>query len=170
MKLKTIFAAAALSAAIFSCGPKEQPLAEKLVGQWTGVDSVTMTISDSVKGDSTFTFAVPVEVNYFEDSTFTAVLKVNDSTQVSFGGVVTITDTTGATFTTSLVCGETTFEVTGAFAFEGETAVLTTSGAVEGKTRTSKAILTKVVVEEQPAEVPATDSAAVVAPADSTAK
>ncbi len=70
MKLKTIFAAAALSVALISCGPKQQPLSVQLVGQWTGNDSVTMTVKDSLGVDSTTKFVLPIEINYFEDSTF----------------------------------------------------------------------------------------------------
>ena len=47
MKLKSIFAAAAFCVALSSCGPKEKPLAEQLVGQWTGMDSITVTTVDS---------------------------------------------------------------------------------------------------------------------------
>lgn len=165
MKLKSIFAAAALSVALISCGPKQLPLSQQLVGQWTGVDSVAVTMTDSLGVDSTTSFTLPIELNYFEDSTFTAVVKVNDSTSVSFGGVATITDSS-AVFTTSIACGTITFAVEGSFAVAEDVLTVVGNGVAEGKTRVSKATLTRKV-EEQPVAEVAADTAAAV-PADTT--
>lgn len=163
MKLKSIFAAAALSVALISCGPKVQPLSEQLVGQWTGVDSVTLTVKDSLGVDSTTAFTLPIEFSYFEDSTFTAVLKVNDTTSVSFGGVVAVSDSS-ATFTTNVACGATTFQVEGSLAVANDVLTISCNGVAEGATRVGKATLTRKV-EEQPAAAPATET-----PADTTKK
>ncbi len=162
MKLKSIFAAAALSVALISCGPKQLPLSQQLVGQWQGVDSVKVTMTDSTGVDSTTSFTLPIELSYFEDSTFTAVLKVNDTTSVTFGGVATVTDSSAA-FTTSVACGTTTFAVEGTFAVAEDVLTVVCNGVAEGKTRVGKATLTRKV-EEAPAAAPA------AAPADTTKK
>ncbi len=168
MKLKSIFAAAALSVALISCGPKAKPLSEQLVGQWTGVDSVQLTVKDSLGVDSTTNFTLPIEFNYFEDSTFTAVLKVNDSTSVSFGGVATVKDSS-ATFTTSVACGTMTFAVEGTLSIANDVLTVNCNGVAEGATRVGKATLTRKVEEQAaPAEQPAAQPAE--QPADTTKK
>jgi|GEM_PF-5644313 len=90
MKLKTFFAAAAVVAALASCGPKAKPVSEQLVGQWTGLDSVKITVVDSTGNQVEQSFVAPVELDYLADSTFTAIIKVTDSTVITIGGVAAV--------------------------------------------------------------------------------
>ena len=90
MKVKSFFAIAALSVALVSCGTKEAPVSEQLVGQWTGMDAITVTVLDSTGTPMTQTMEAPIELEYLADSTFTAVVKVNDSTNVALGAVATV--------------------------------------------------------------------------------
>ncbi|MEN6619013.1 MAG: hypothetical protein ABFC28_05900 [Rikenellaceae bacterium] len=103
MKLKTFFAAAAFIVALASCGPKEQPISEKLVGQWTGMDSIAVTVVDSTGNSVVQELVAPIELEYLADSTFTAVITVNDSTTITVGGVATVADP-AVTFTGSMTC------------------------------------------------------------------
>lgn len=105
MKLKTFFAAAACIVALASCGPKEQSISEKLVGQWTGMDSISVTTVDSTGNSVVTDLVAPIELEYLADSTFTATITVNDSTVISVGGVASIAES-AVTFTGSMTCAQ----------------------------------------------------------------
>ena len=161
MKLKTIFAAAALSVALISCGPKQQPLSEQLVGQWTGNDSITLTVKDSAGVDSTTSMTLPIELNYSgADSTFSAVLTVNDTTSVNFTGVVTFADSVANFTSDNFVCGGTTFNLSGTMKVANDVLQVVYNGVADGKTRDGKATLTRKVEEQPAAEQPAAETAA----------
>jgi len=103
MKLKTIFAAAALIVALASCGPKAKPVSEQLVGQWTGMDSIAVTVVDSTGNSVVQEIVAPIELEYLADSTFTAVITINDTTSITLGGVATIAEP-AVTFTGTMTC------------------------------------------------------------------
>ena len=150
MKLKSIFAAAAFCVALSSCGPKEKPLAEQLVGQWTGMDSITVTTVDSTGTPTTTTMVCLIELEYLADSTFTAVIAINDSTKVDVKGDVIVNET-AVNFTGSLVCADKTLDLNGALNLQGADTLkvqLTGVKAEKGINHDGKATLTRKAVQQ----------------------
>lgn len=153
MKVKSILAVAALSVALVSCGTKEAPVSEQLVGQWTGVDSITVTVLDSLGTPTTTTIAAPIELEYIADSTFTAIVMVNDSTNVTLGGIATIADA-AVNFTGSMTCAQ-TLEVTGNMTLAGADTLYVNYTGVNAEARMThegKAMVVRKVVEAVPAQ------------------
>lgn len=153
MKVKSILAVAALSVALVSCGTKEAPVSEQLVGQWTGVDSITVTVLDSLGTPTTTTIAAPIELEYIADSTFTAIVMVNDSTNVTLGGIATIADA-AVNFTGSMTCAQ-TLEVTGNMTLAGADTLYVNYTGVNAEARMThegKAMVVRKAVEAVPAK------------------
>ena len=153
MKVKSFFAIAALSVALVSCGTKEAPVSEQLVGQWTGMDAITVTVLDSTGTPMTQTMEAPIELEYLADSTFTAVVMVNDSTNVALGAVATIANAL-VNFTGSMTCAQ-TLEVSGTLTLQGkDTLVLNYTGVntEAGITHEGKALVVRKVVEAAPVQ------------------
>jgi hypothetical protein len=153
MKVQTILAAAAISVALISCGTKEKPVSEQLVGQWTGVDSITVTVLDSLGTPTTQTIAAPIDLEYIADSTFTAVVKVNDSTNVTLGGIATIAEA-AVNFTGSMTCDQ-TLEVTGNMTLAGADTLYVNYTGVNAEARIThegKAMIVRKAVEAAPAK------------------
>ncbi len=149
MKLKTFFAAAAVVAALASCGPKAKPVSEQLVGQWTGLDSVKITVVDSTGNQVEQTFVAPIEFDYLADSTFTAVIKVTDSTVITIGGVAAVNGE-AVTFTGSMACSTETMDLTGDMVVLPESLTVNFSSVNVAATVNHKG---KAILTRKPAEV-----------------
>lgn len=91
MKTKS-FLLIALSVAfsLASCGRSGKSTAEKLVGLWTGIDTIQIASMDSVGNISVETIAVPVAVEYFVDTTMKGKVAYNDSTTANISAVVLV--------------------------------------------------------------------------------
>ena len=63
-----------------SCGNRSKSITEKLVGVWTGIDTIQIASMDSLGNISIETIAVPVAVEYFADTTMSGKVSYNDST------------------------------------------------------------------------------------------
>ncbi|OJV21513.1 MAG: hypothetical protein BGO30_02105 [Bacteroidetes bacterium 41-46] len=156
MKVKSFFALAALSVALVSCGTKEVPVSEQLVGQWTGMDAITVTVLDSTGAPVTQTMEAPVEFEYLADSTFTAIVMVNDSTNVTLGAVATVADAL-VNFTGTMNCAQ-TLEVSGNIVLQGaDTLVINYTGVntEAGITHEGKALVVRKAKTENVEAAPA---------------
>lgn len=149
MKLRTFFGVAAVVAALASCGPKEKPVSEQLVGQWTGIDSVKITVVDSTGSQVEQTFVAPVEFEYLADSTFTATIKVTDSTVITLGGVAVVNGE-AVTFTGSMACPQETMDLTGDMMIAAESLTVNFNAVNAATTVTHKG---KAILNRKPAEV-----------------
>ena len=70
MKTKSFLAIAILAAfSIVSCGTKDKSVTEKLVGVWTGIDTIQIASIDSLGNIAIETIAVPIAIEYFADTT-----------------------------------------------------------------------------------------------------
>jgi opacity protein-like surface antigen len=145
MKLKTFFAVAASVVALASCGQKAKPVSEQLVGQWTGTDSISITVVDSTGNQVAQEFVAPIDFEYFADSTFTGVIKINDSTSINVGGVATIAEDV-VTFTGSMQ-GVEPMDLSGTMTYvadpEGLKVTFTAVNAAANTTHSAKANLTR---------------------------
>ena len=152
MKVKSILAVAALGVALVSCGTKEAPVSEQLVGQWSGVDSITVTVIDSTGAAQETKMAAPIELEYLADSTFTAVIMVNDSTNVTVGGIATVADA-AVNFTGSMTCAQ-TLELSGNMTVASDTLYVNYTGvnAEAGITHNGVAKVIRKAVEAAPAQ------------------
>jgi hypothetical protein len=156
MKVKSFFALAALSVALVSCGTKEAPVSEQLVGEWTGMDAITVTVLDSTGTPATQMMEAPIEIQYLSDSTFTAVVMVNDSTNVTLGAVATVADAL-VNFAGTMNCAK-TLEVSGNITLQGaDTLVINYTGVntEAGLTHEGKAVVVRKAKTEVVEEVPA---------------
>ena len=63
---------------------------EKLVGVWTGIDTIQIATYDSIGNISIETIAVPVAVEYFADTTMSGKVSYNDSTTANISAVVIV--------------------------------------------------------------------------------
>ncbi len=143
MKLKSVFAAAAFCVALCSCGPKEQPLSEQLVGQWTGMDSIIVTAADSTGAPVVSNFVLPIGLEYLSDSTFTAVITVNDSTSIKVEGIANVQEAQ-VNFAGTMACPERTMDLSGSMSFAGVdtlTVLFNASNAEQVVSHSGKAIL-----------------------------
>ncbi|MFA6769831.1 MAG: hypothetical protein WCR71_01500 [Bacteroidales bacterium] len=102
MKLRQLITAIAIIAVVASCTSKKD-LSNKLVGKWSGNDSIELTMIDSAGNTVIQEFIAPIEIEYLADSTFTAVITVTENKIVKIGGVATFADST-AMLTGSLSC------------------------------------------------------------------
>ena len=73
-----------------SCGTKSKSITEKLVGVWTGIDTIQIASMDSLGNISIETIAVPVAVEYFADTTMSGKVSYNDSTTANISAVVIV--------------------------------------------------------------------------------
>ena len=91
MKTKS-FLLIALAAAfsMASCGTREKSVTEKLVGVWTGIDTIQIATLDSAGNLSVETIAVPVAIEYFADTTMSGKVSYNDSTTANISAVVIV--------------------------------------------------------------------------------
>jgi hypothetical protein len=149
MKLKTFFAVAAVTVALVSCGPKAKPVSEQLVGQWTGLDSVKITVVDSTGNQVEQTFVAPIELEYLADSTFSAVIKVTDSTVITVNCAAAVTEE-AVTFTGSMACSTETMNLNGDMLVTPESLTVNFNAVnvASTVTHTGKAILTRKPAEE----------------------
>jgi hypothetical protein len=91
MKNKFLFAIALIMGlAIASCGEKKTDIAQKLVGVWSGIDSIQIASIDSTGSVNIETIAVPVAIEYFADTTLSGKVSYNDSTTANISAVVII--------------------------------------------------------------------------------
>lgn len=91
MKTKTFLAIALLAAfSIVSCGNRNKSITEKLVGVWTGIDTIQIATIDSVGNIAIETIAVPIAIEYFADTTMSGKVSYNDSTTANISAVVII--------------------------------------------------------------------------------
>jgi len=89
MKTKSFLLIALFAAfSLASCGRKS--VAEKLVGVWTGIDTIQIASMDSLGNISVETIAVPVAVEYFADTTMSGKVAYNDSTTANISAVVIV--------------------------------------------------------------------------------
>ena len=91
MKTKSFLLIALFAAfSIASCGTKSKSITEKLVGVWTGIDTIQIASMDSLGNISIETIAVPVAVEYFADTTMSGKVSYNDSTTANISAVVIV--------------------------------------------------------------------------------
>ncbi|MBO7268164.1 MAG: hypothetical protein J6U83_00215 [Bacteroidales bacterium] len=91
MKTKSFLLIALLGAfSIVSCGTRSKTVMEKLVGVWTGIDTIQIATYDSIGNISIETIAVPVAVEYFADTTMSGKVSYNDSTTANISAVVIV--------------------------------------------------------------------------------
>ena len=91
MKTKTFLAIALLAAfSIVSCGNRNKSITEKLVGVWTGIDTIQIATIDSVGNIAIETIAVPIAIEYFADTTMSGKVSYNDSTTANISAVVIV--------------------------------------------------------------------------------
>ena len=103
MKLRTFIAAVAVVSAIASCNPKEVSLQEQMTGNWSGIDSIEITVNDTLGNTVIQSINAPIEFEYLADSTFTAKIAVTDTIILNIGGVATVSDSL-VTFSGKLDC------------------------------------------------------------------
>ena len=91
MKTKSFLLIALFAAfSIACCGTKSKSITEKLVGVWTGIDTIQIASMDSLGNISIETIAVPVAVEYFADTTMSGKVSYNDSTTANISAVVIV--------------------------------------------------------------------------------
>ena len=91
MKTKSFLLIALFAAfSIASCGTRSKSITEKLVGVWTGIDTIQIASIDSLGNISIETIAVPVAVEYFADTTMSGKVSYNDSTTANISAVVIV--------------------------------------------------------------------------------
>lgn len=91
MKTKSFLLIALIAAfSIASCGTRSKSITEKLVGVWTGIDTIQIASIDSLGNISIETIAVPVAVEYFADTTMSGKVSYNDSTTANISAVVIV--------------------------------------------------------------------------------
>ncbi len=91
MKTKSFLLIALFAAfSLASCGRGSRSVAEKLVGVWTGIDTIQIATMDSLGNISVETIAVPVAVEYFADTTMSGKVAYNDSTTANISAVVIV--------------------------------------------------------------------------------
>lgn len=93
MKTKSFLAIALLAAfSIASCGTRDKSVTEKLVGIWTGTDTIQIATIDTLGNISVETIAVPVAIECFADTTMKGKVAYNDSTSADLTAVVMVGD------------------------------------------------------------------------------
>ena len=91
MKTKSFLAIACIAAiSIVSCGTRNKSITEKLVGVWTGIDTIQIATIDSVGNIAIETIAVPIAIEYFADTTMSGKVSYNDSTTANISAVVIV--------------------------------------------------------------------------------
>lgn len=91
MKTKSFLAIALLAAfSIASCGTRGKSVTEKLVGIWTGIDTIQIATIDTLGNISVETIAVPVAIECFADTTMKGKVAYNDSTSADLTAVVMV--------------------------------------------------------------------------------
>ena len=91
MKTKSFLAIAILAAfSIVSCGTRDKSITEKLVGVWTGIDTIQIASIDSLGNIAVETIAVPIAIEYFADTTMSGKVSYNDSTTANISAVVIV--------------------------------------------------------------------------------
>ena len=91
MKTKSFLAIACIAAiSIVSCGTRNKSITEKLVGVWTGIDTIQIATMDSVGNIAIETIAVPIAIEYFADTTMSGKVSYNDSTTANISAVVIV--------------------------------------------------------------------------------
>ena len=91
MKTKSFLAIACIAAiSLVSCGTRNKSITEKLVGVWTGIDTIQIATMDSVGNIAIETIAVPIAIEYFADTTMSGKVSYNDSTTANISAVVIV--------------------------------------------------------------------------------
>lgn len=91
MKTKSFLVIALFAAfSLASCGSRDKSVVEKLVGVWTGIDTIQIATIDTLGNISVETIAVPVAVEYFADTTMSGKVSYNDSTTANISAVVIV--------------------------------------------------------------------------------
>ena len=91
MKTKSFLAIACIAAiSIVSCGTRNKSITEKLVGVWTGIDTIQIATMDSVGNIAIETIAVPIAIEYCADTTMSGKVSYNDSTTANISAVVIV--------------------------------------------------------------------------------
>lgn len=77
--------------AIASCGrPEKKNVAERLVGVWTGIDTIRIAALDTTGTLHVETIAVPVAIEYFADTTLSGKVSYDDTTTARISAVVLV--------------------------------------------------------------------------------
>lgn len=151
MKTKSFLWIALVAAfSIASCGTGRKTVMEKLVGVWTGIDTIQIATMDTLGNITIETIAVPVAVEYFADTTMSGKVAYNDSTTahisavvivgepyISYSGIMEINDSK-QNLNGELVYNETPESLTMEFF---------SKNPVTGQEHTGKALLTKKAVK-----------------------
>ncbi|MDX9782152.1 MAG: hypothetical protein RBT35_04110 [Bacteroidales bacterium] len=148
MKVKSFFALAAISVALVSCGTKEAPVSEQLVGQWNGNDAITVSILDSTGTPVPQMMEAPMELTYNADSSLVANLMINDSTTVVLEAKATVADAL-VNFQGTMTCAQ-VLQVTGDITLQGKDTLVVNYIGVNteaGITHEGKALVVRKVVE-----------------------
>lgn len=91
MKTKSFLLIALVAAFAFvSCGTRDKSVMEKLVGVWTGMDTIQIATMDTLGNITVETIAVPVAIEYFADTTMSGKVSYNDSTKAKISAVVIV--------------------------------------------------------------------------------
>lgn len=91
MKTKSFLVIALLAAfSLASCGSRDKSVMEKLVGVWTGIDTIQIASIDTLGNITVETIAVPVAIEYFADTTMSGKVSYNDSTTANISAVVIV--------------------------------------------------------------------------------
>ncbi len=91
MKTKSFLLIALVAAfSMASCGSRDKSVTEKLVGVWTGIDTIQIATMDTLGNISVETIAVPVAIEYFADTTMSGKVSYNDSTTANISAVVIV--------------------------------------------------------------------------------
>lgn len=102
MKIRQLIVVAVVIAAVVSCTAKKT-LSEQLIGKWSGIDTIQLTMIDSLGNTVVQEFTAPIEIECMEDSTFTASVTINEGSFARMGGIIAFSDST-ALFTGTLSC------------------------------------------------------------------
>ena len=93
MRQKLIIIFASILMVVVSCRDnKKNEVSEKIVGLWSGIDSIVVVVTDSLGFALVERVALPIEVEVFKDSTFYGRVHYNDSTIIELGALLLIED------------------------------------------------------------------------------
>ena len=147
MKTKSFLLIALFAAfSIASCGTRSKSITEKLVGVWTGIDTIQIASMDSLGNISIETIAVPVAVEYFADTTMSGKVSYNDSTTANISAVVIVGEPY-ISYSGIMNINDTQQNLTGELLYtetpESLTMEFFSKSPVTGEEHTGKAVLTR---------------------------
>ena len=151
MKTKSFLLIALLAAfSIASCGNRSKTVVEKLVGVWTGIDTIQIATMDTLGNITVETIAVPVAVEYFADTTMSGKVAYNDSTTANISAVVIVGEPY-ISYSGIMEINDAKQNVNGELVYNETPESLTmeffSKNPVTGQEHTGKALLTKKAVK-----------------------